>query len=344
MMAVFLLAGLLGCARLAPHQPANPSGLPALPSGVFDSRNLSALEVRHLDGADAVQKSTGAVAAGSDLVITAVGGNPTLEWAIWKYTPASNETLLSASIDMELDGNSAWIGVADYGNNRWKLQGPYPTAGTADIASLGAGNVSPNGNAYLLVASYSGTTTTVHGIDVDVDAVAPSTFVVAGEVKDSVTNLGIVGAVMLLNPGNIQATTVVEGSFVFTDLPANTYTITAPTVDGYDVTPSTVQVTVGPNALDANFTATAQTTAVTYTNRIKAIMDNRCVVCHGPDRADDGVRLDSYLRPDSNDVFHHAEDSYAQVATDFMPPGGPALPILEVQSIEEWINDWAKAE
>jgi hypothetical protein len=159
-----------------------------------------------------------------------------------------------------------------------------------------------------------------------------------------VTGLGIIGAQVTLQPGNLHFTTVSGGFYGFADLTAGTYTVSVGGVAGYQIAPASQGATVGPSALSVNFTATATTSEITYSNRIKAILDARCIECHGPDLAQSNVRLDSYSRVDGNDAYNNAEAALASILNNTMPDGGPPMPLVEKESIDDWISVWNKAE
>lgn len=91
-----------------------------------------------------------------------------------------------------------------------------------------------------------------------------------------------------------------------------------------------------------------------YADNIQPIFDKRCVSCHGPNRADKQLRLDSYqsLMKGSQDgpVVVPGSPSASPLLSTIdgtatgssrMPPTGPRLPDTEVQNIRIWIDTGA---
>src|SRR5688572_18624492 len=89
-IAVALLAG---CANIAPRSAENrPDQLPGLPTASQDHSG-AVVENDSINGADAIDMSSGAEAAGNSLNISAAGSSD-FEWAIYRYTPPQNATPL----------------------------------------------------------------------------------------------------------------------------------------------------------------------------------------------------------------------------------------------------------
>ncbi len=94
-----------------------------------------------------------------------------------------------------------------------------------------------------------------------------------------------------------------------------------------------------------------------YSEHIQPIFDQRCVSCHGPNRADKQLRLDSYegvmrgseggavVVPGSpaSSVLLSTVDGTA-TGSSRMPPTGPRLSDVEIQNIRVWIEAGAPAD
>jgi hypothetical protein len=336
-----LLALLTGCGSTH-SQPAGGK-LPELPAGRFDTRRPAQLQVTHLNGDEAVAYSASAETIGSDLRLTAAPGG--LEWAIWRLTPAAGADPKSVSVSLDLSaGSSAWIGLADYGSGTWDLNGPYAQDG-ARVAALSMANISPGGNIFVLACAFDGTQLSVTGLDIELDVPLPPKLFITGKLKDDYRDIVLAGKVVTLTPGGLQATTGYNGFYTFTDLNPGTYTVTAPEINGYTIAVPSQEVTLATdNFVVPDFNYMPVTQDITYTSAVKALLDSRCVECHDGTHPGTTVRLDSYLRPDSNDVYHHAENSLLVIEAGFMPPSPPAFTFAERQLIDDWINVFNKAE
>jgi len=348
--AWLLLAVLFSCADKASEfgtLQQHPSW-PSLPSGSLDAHQPSATQSGSVNGNATYKQSAGATANGTALELDASGAGD-FEWAFWKYVPPAGSTLQAAHFDLSVTaGASVWIGVANYTANRWTISGPFST-GPASIDTLSANNVSPNGNVYLLVGVFGGTSITVHSVSVDYDP--GSGFFITGKLYDINAAYGFGNRVVTLNPGGLQATTDTgagksdAGDFTFMGLPPGDYTLTTPDIDGYNPIPLK-QVTINTQSIsDADLAATPTTTEITYTNHIKVILDSQCVECHGETNPGGGKRFDTYLRPDSNDVFHNIDDGLADIMNN-QEPRWPkmAMGLTAKQMIQDWINVWNKKE
>lgn len=87
-----------------------------------------------------------------------------------------------------------------------------------------------------------------------------------------------------------------------------------------------------------------------YAGDVDPIFQRTCVRCHGPDRADKGLRLDSYQRMMAGDsygtVVIPGDSSLSAIVTivryGTMPHGGTGLPAEEIDAIARWIDAGAK--
>ena len=71
----------------------------------------------------------------------------------------------------------------------------------------------------------------------------------------------------------------------------------------------------------------------TYAGGVKPIFDSRCVNCHGPALAENGIRLDSF-----ESASNFARRALFAVRTGRMPRDGPPLSADQVQLIADWIE------
>src|SRR5688500_816154 len=91
---------LFGCANGGDLRSVElQSGLPALPFGHLDPRLASVVQTSSLSGSQAIDKSTGASAQGSALVIASAGATG-LEWALWRFTPSPGASPLGAEFGL----------------------------------------------------------------------------------------------------------------------------------------------------------------------------------------------------------------------------------------------------
>lgn len=84
------------------------------------------------------------------------------------------------------------------------------------------------------------------------------------------------------------------------------------------------------------------TTNVTYSGKIRAILDGKCVGCHNNTLASDGVNLTNYIGVQSvalNGRLYGAVNHAPGFAA--MPQGGPKLPDCEIAAIRIWVQDGA---
>lgn len=85
------------------------------------------------------------------------------------------------------------------------------------------------------------------------------------------------------------------------------------------------------------------TAKVNFKRDVAPILETRCIRCHGPDRAFDGVRLDEKLFAMLSIVPKNPEESivYNAAKSGFMPPAGPRLTGKEVETLRKWIAEGA---
>ena len=99
----------------------------------------------------------------------------------------------------------------------------------------------------------------------------------------------------------------------------------------------------------AQNTPAGSVSAVSFSKDIVPILDNKCVNCHGADRIEEGLKLQTY-----NDVFAGSKNGAVVVPGDAsnsllaelvanhkMPKRGAKLTDPQVQLIIDWINQGA---
>jgi formylglycine-generating enzyme required for sulfatase activity len=89
--------------------------------------------------------------------------------------------------------------------------------------------------------------------------------------------------------------------------------------------------------------------AVDFTSTIAPILEKNCASCHGPTKADGGLRVDSaagiakVIRPgDPNRSGLYVRAMVPAGRPGSMPPGGPALTDAEKSALRAWIAEGAK--
>jgi mono/diheme cytochrome c family protein len=88
-----------------------------------------------------------------------------------------------------------------------------------------------------------------------------------------------------------------------------------------------------------------------YSRDVEPIFGRSCIQCHGPERADKGLRLDSYQRMMAGDsygtVVIPGDSSLSAIITILkggtMPHGGAQISPAELEAISRWIDLGAKA-
>lgn len=279
------------------------------------------------NGADAFDMSAGASISGTDLHIPSAAGG--LEWGMWQNDPAG-KTLVGVLAALSINaGDQVWIGLANYGANKWDLAGPFPASGATQFDNLGAGNyLSPGFFNYFIVIAWDGSDVNVASVEFSLDDAAPLVFDIGGNVTNSAGGAALSGVTLTLNPGGATTTTNATGDYVFPGKAAGNYTVT-PSLTNFTFNPVSQNVTLGPDALAVDFVGTEQAPAVTYTNTIKAYLDTNCVGCHGGVA---GVFLDTYANASTNGAAANA-----RIQADTMPPGG-GNSTQEQADFQAWID------
>jgi hypothetical protein len=166
------LLALCGCSnpRSALHTVEPPQAvLPAV--AALDAQHAASVVTESTqDGADAVERSPGALVVGTTLALAPAVSD--MEWAIWGFdtgggTPVELEVELSNPI-----GPGGWIGVADYGSGHWTFHGEHDA--TATIVLPGSGQLSPGGYFYCAVVTPSGQAVVVDSVTLSVDDTPPA--------------------------------------------------------------------------------------------------------------------------------------------------------------------------
>lgn len=246
--------------RSAPAVTAVPTvfaGLPPVPADEPAAKDASALQQTTQNGSEAVAVSAGAAVAGTKLILTAAAG--TLEYGMYAFAPGSTR-LKSIKADFNVSaGDQVWLGLADYGPHRWKFQGPYPAAGTAQLDNLDGGlYLSQGGKCYLLVVAYNATTASVSTVQFTTDD-APASFSLSGSVTLEPSGAALSGVELTLDPGGSTAVTDSAGNYTFASVTAGQYTLT-PALAGYSFSPPSYTLDLEGLAMGVDFTATPEGT------------------------------------------------------------------------------------
>ncbi len=81
-------------------------------------------------------------------------------------------------------------------------------------------------------------------------------------------------------------------------------------------------------------------TTVTYTSRVKNIMDTYCINCHGANQASGDLALHTFTNVRNAAINGSLLDriSRAGGSSGAMPVGGPRLSQNDINAISNWIN------
>jgi hypothetical protein len=296
------------------------SGLPPLPA----DRQADVLTPSTILGKDTDSRSyTGVTTSGNAAVISAPAGG--LAWAIYRFVPGANP-LQSLSVDSVAGtGSGLYLGLPNYARGIWQFSGPLAPPQLQGLV-LASTNLSPGGNFYCLLVAFDGAGATVNQLTVTTDNPV-TTFNVSGTVTSGGSALA---GVTLTMSGQGTQLTAADGKFSFAAVPNGSYTLT-PSLNGYSFTPPNRAITVsGANLAAQDFTASQ---GVTYTNTIAGLLTTSCVVCHGPDQAYSGVRLDTYaLAKQNGSLANNA------IKNNSMPFGGPPLSAEAKAQFQAWVS------
>lgn len=246
-------AGRPGAAPAVTAVPAVFAGLPPVPLDGPGARDASALQQTTQNGSAAVAVSSGAAVAGTELILTAAAGS--LEYGMYAFAPGTTR-LKSIKANFSVSaGDQVWLGLADYGPKRWKFQGPYPAAGTAQLDNLDGGlYLSQAGKCYLLVVAFNATTASVATVQFTTDD-APASFSLSGTITNDASGLALSGVELTLDPGGATAVSDSAGNYTFANVTAGQYTLT-PTLAGYTFSPPSYTLDLEGLAMGVDFTAT----------------------------------------------------------------------------------------
>jgi mono/diheme cytochrome c family protein len=86
--------------------------------------------------------------------------------------------------------------------------------------------------------------------------------------------------------------------------------------------------------------------AISFADEVLPVFQSRCVQCHGPDRIENGVRLDTFtnvMAGSNSGPILIPGDAGASVLVQMivsgdMPRRGPRLLPGEIETISEWVN------
>jgi mono/diheme cytochrome c family protein len=119
-----------------------------------------------------------------------------------------------------------------------------------------------------------------------------------------------------------------------------------------------VGLALGPRALGGGMAQPNEVQSIyaadwvpSYSRDVEPIFGRSCVQCHGPERADKGLRLDSYQRMMAGDsygtVVIPGDSSLSAIITILkggtMPHGGVKLSPGELETISRWIDSGARS-
>jgi hypothetical protein len=364
-------AALFSCAGAKTNVTAARSGpLPGLPGIPLDvpGHGSSDLHSAHIDGTGYARASTGVFPQGTNLLLPAGQSNPpALEWAIYTYNPDEAQDEVVSDIDLTFSvgsGVNGWIGIANYGRGQWEFAGPFTQAGGGPAKGFSnldeGGYTSPAGNLFVLVAAYNGSSVTVNGLDVTSDITPAATFSISGRVIDNATSLGIPAVQVTLNPGNMTVGTNATGSYTFSGLAPDDYTITPAPVAGYEPfqPPSAfVTITTADEDMGNAFAADPEPVGVTYETGagiLKQKIDQYCIGCHnGQDPDQEGPNLTSWADLEFYDQFWPGGGSLEKLVAlvtvldpeenDYLMPniGSDEADEIDDNNDRHWFSDWA---
>ncbi|MCC7476857.1 carboxypeptidase regulatory-like domain-containing protein [bacterium] len=308
-----------------------PGGLPPLPVDLPELRAAQSVDVTTQRGQDAFTTTAGCTPDGADALLISAGAGG-LEYAMYQFSPGA-ATLSSVLATLSFPaGEQVWIGLADYGSFRWKLQGPYPAAGTAQFSGLGSGDyVNAGGNCYFLVLAFNASSVSVSSVEFTAET-APETFTINGMVIDGAGPGVLPGVTVTLSPGGATVLTTVNGTYQFSGLAAGTYTVT-PSLIGYGFVPESSQVTIGPSANGIDFAGFSDLPTVSYSSDIAPIMESYCTGCHDADTPSADIPLTTY-----QEVKSAAASSLSTMQDESMPPGPNKPSAAEIQLFQDWID------
>lgn len=149
-------AGCAGSGNLsggATSLDAPLAGLPALPDGNLVPREASAEVPETILGRETFRRSGTSTDKGDAIEIASAGSG--LAYAMYASSPGGNPLMSLSLSGMLAAGNEYWVGLSDYANDRWLLDGPVSTA-TKDYDLTGGGLVSGSGVFYFLVVAHGG--------------------------------------------------------------------------------------------------------------------------------------------------------------------------------------------
>jgi cytochrome c553 len=178
------------------------------------------------------------------------------------------------------------------------------------------------------------------------DTVAPTvtlTSPLAGNVSGTVSltatasdNVSVAGVQFLVNgaiAGAEDTTAPYSYNWNTTSLTNGNYTLSARARDSSGNVKTSTTVTVNVQNTLANPNAT-------FTAISRDILVPLCLRCHGPTRADKGVRYDTYAFTQKTALAGNVSGSklYSTCKSGSMPDGGPRLTATELTNISDWIT------
>ena len=129
------------------------TGLPMLPDGDLAPREASADVPETILGRETFQRSGTSTDKGDAIEIASATSG--LAYAMYAFSPGGNPLVSLSLSGMLTAGNEYWVGLSDYANDRWLLDGPV-SAATKNYDLTGGGLVSGSGVFYFLVVTHGG--------------------------------------------------------------------------------------------------------------------------------------------------------------------------------------------
>jgi hypothetical protein len=150
-IAAALIVLLAGCSEDLSHDPvAAPQAVPGVKPGfnlVLPVHESSDLTEYVLNGTDAELRSGGAVDSGSAVILD--GNASGFEYAVYRFNPGLDAPD-SVSVLLEEPATSgAWVGIANYAEDKWEFDGPFIKQKTFVIDD--PAYISPAGNIWVAV-------------------------------------------------------------------------------------------------------------------------------------------------------------------------------------------------
>jgi hypothetical protein len=204
--------------------------LPAFPS----DRDASVATPLSQDASATYAASPNAQPSGTDLVLP---GGGALAHGQYRFATGGNP-LISLTVKKQGAPGSYYLGLANYGTQRWEISGPH--GNPTNVKPLDVGNYSSgSGFFYCFVATFDGAPVTLQNLTLTIDS---TLYAVSGQVTEG--GNGLAGVTMALS-GDATGTTPTDGqgSYSFSGLADGNYVVT-PALTSYTFNPVSANVPV----------------------------------------------------------------------------------------------------